>query len=865
MPQQWSQPYPHSAPPNSNHPRPLAAQYPHDPHDPYAAPALYPTAVTQQMPHRYSQPAPLPGALVPGLPRPRTRSTIGDNGVYFEPLPPVPQFPFPSPSPAQFTASPSLPRIPVPPSKPPALQPRLSGYPPPVTSQTRDELPIRPAPMSARRSSSSPAINRISDLPRPPVPPLPPQLYPGYPQHAPQHAHPPPTLPPSIPIPSPYRSDSSPFYASPFEAIPPPSHLPPPRRASSPPRVLTSSPPKFENDRKRVPGSKEEEELKRVLALSERESKEQSGKVSKEEEEFAKAIEESIRYASNFGMPIPGTGNEAGPSRLLSNASPLSYATPSPVSESPVSSPMPHASPHTPYLSASRPTSKVSSPLLRPTQPSIDDDEAFAQRLAEEEERAVSGSSQPKPGPPPTPPYNKLETTTPAPAPAPSPGPASNSGKHRDMKRPRLSVVGSEPPPPLYHHAIGSAQTTVPTKTSPTSQNNGSSLGRSSSASAVSPSSTRPSPVPAVDDKPNGGRSQSWDAVPSTSNSARLSPTVPAKSNSLQTVEESLNPPDLLNPPDSPLAPSPSSSSGPVTLAPTANSFIDQKLLDGVCKSSASEYVLFVILTLFVALGFNGPQISAIKTTLKGGVPNVISLPAGRFVPFHIQAPDWRHLLKMMARLSGTRIEASIEAMAGTKQEMKLRTIVQFVRVSIKSPHDACVVNVLMKVNTTSQDWRTVIYLTIDNPPPTNAPHKFTNGDVNTLPFSYSASPLPTLLRDGPDGPMSKYYTVPATPSTPYPTLPISFPNMAMYLASAVEDSRRMGHDNSSGMKRLAKTLDTLYPATVELGMEDDEPDKPAGGVMNMFKNVFGRGRRDQRRNDDNYADLVTPFVPEWG
>jgi len=168
-------------------------------------------------------------------------------------------------------------------------------------------------------------------------------------------------------------------------------------------------------------------------------------------------------------------------------------------------------------------------------------------------------------------------------------------------------------------------------------------------------------------------------------------------------------------------------------------------------------------------------------------------------------------------------------------------------------------------VNATSQDWRTIIYLTIDNPPPTNAPHKFTNGDVNTLPFSYSASPLPALLRDGPDAPMSKYYTIPATPSTPYPTLPISFPNMAMYLASAVEDSRRMVHDGSSGMKRLAKTLDTLYPAEVELGMEDDEPERPPGGVVNMFKNVFGRGRRDQRRNDDNYADLVTPFVPEWG
>ena len=70
----------------------------------------------------------------------------------------------------------------------------------------------------------------------------------------------------------------------------------------------------------------------------------------------------------------------------------------------------------------------------------------------------------------------------------------------------------------------------------------------------------------------------------------------------------------------------------------------------------------------------------------KGEVPNVISLPTGRFVPFRIQAPDWRHLLKMMAQLSGTRVEASTEAMADTKQESKLRTVVQFVRVSVKIP-----------------------------------------------------------------------------------------------------------------------------------------------------------------------------------
>ena len=217
-----------------------------------------------------------------------------------------------------------------------------------------------------------------------------------------------------------------------------------------------------------------------------------------------------------------------------------------------------------------------------------------------------------------------------------------------------------------------------------------------------------------------------------------------------------------------------------------------------------------------------------------------------------------------MARLGGTRIEASVGAMVVKERKIELRTVIQFVRARIQTLMMFAPLIVFMKVNATSEDWRTVIYLTIDNPQPSHASHEYTNDDVNTLPFSYTMSPLPALLRDGPDGPMSKYYTIPATPNTPYPTLPISLPNMAMYLASAVEDSRRMAHDNSSGMKRLAKTLNTFYPAKVEFGMEDDEPGGPAGGVVSTFRNVFGKGRNDRRRRDHNYADPVTPFVSDW-
>ena len=580
MPQPWSQPYPHSAPPNPGHPHPLTVPYPpHDPQNTYTAPALYPNVVSQQLPHRYSQPH-LPSTLIPGGARPRAKSSIGDT-LFFETPPPIPQFPA-FPSPVQFPQGPPFPSIPVPPSKPPAFLSQSSGYPFPVTRPPQNDVPIRPAPISARRSSSSPAIGRITapDLP-PPLPPLPPNYHPSHHQHAPQHVSPvlPPPPPPSIPIPSlnrPYRSDSSPLYAPPFETVAPPSSVHPPR-FSSPPRLPTSLPPKIENDVEHPPVDREEDlayDLAYAIALSEKESKQHSVNLSKEEEDLEKAIQESMRHASSSRMPVPYT--DAGPSTIPSTASSFSFPIPLPVSESPVSSHTSHAS-DTYHLLASRPTSKASSPLMYPTQPTIDDHEAFALQPAEKEKATAPGPSNLQPEPP-VPLFAKPEVTTTPPLP-PVPAPSPTSWKRHDAHRPQLPVVGSEPPPPLYHYVVSTAQTPVPTKTSQISPNNSPSLGRSSSASAVMPSNSRLSPVPGKDEKPNGGRSQSLDTGFTTSSSSSnvSSPSPSTKQSPLSTVEESFDSLSL----QSPTSPSALATSS----TPTANSFIDQQLLNGVCES----------------------------------------------------------------------------------------------------------------------------------------------------------------------------------------------------------------------------------------------------------------------------------------
>ena len=70
-------------------------------------------------------------------------------------------------------------------------------------------------------------------------------------------------------------------------------------------------------------------------------------------------------------------------------------------------------------------------------------------------------------------------------------------------------------------------------------------------------------------------------------------------------------------------------------------------------------------------------------TPMKDQIPNVIRLPYGKGPALFFQAPSWRQLLKLMARLSGTRMEPTLEALAVAQHELKLRTIIQFVKVGL--------------------------------------------------------------------------------------------------------------------------------------------------------------------------------------
>jgi hypothetical protein len=256
------------------------------------------------------------------------------------------------------------------------------------------------------------------------------------------------------------------------------------------------------------------------------------------------------------------------------------------------------------------------------------------------------------------------------------------------------------------------------------------------------------------------------------------------------------------------------------------------------------------------AFGFNTPPTQ--DFAMRGPLPNIIALPYGKSPPLHIRAQNWRQLLKLMAKLSTTQVEPSVEAVAATKGELQLRTVIQFFKVRDSMRHARAVL-IFSQVHPNSSNWRTIIYFTIDYPPPPD--HRVTSLDVNTLPYSYRLSPLPTLLRDGPDSQISKYYTVPATARMPWPKLPISMPDMAIYLTRVLEDSRRALSDSSSGLRRLAKMIDQFYP-----NQQSQPGGEEEGQRRGFLGRLMGRSTKPQRGPNAEVYDLVTPFISdEWG
>lgn len=83
---------------------------------------------------------------------------------------------------------------------------------------------------------------------------------------------------------------------------------------------------------------------------------------------------------------------------------------------------------------------------------------------------------------------------------------------------------------------------------------------------------------------------------------------------------------------------------------------------------------------MVVAFGFFTPPMTPHQVLWKEPIPNIFSLPYGKAPPMHIQATSWKHLLRLAAKLSATRVEPALDALAVTKDPLRLRVVVQFIK-----------------------------------------------------------------------------------------------------------------------------------------------------------------------------------------
>ncbi|KAG8924661.1 hypothetical protein FRC00_004874 [Tulasnella sp. 408] len=250
---------------------------------------------------------------------------------------------------------------------------------------------------------------------------------------------------------------------------------------------------------------------------------------------------------------------------------------------------------------------------------------------------------------------------------------------------------------------------------------------------------------------------------------------------------------------------------------------------------------------------------------------------------FHISAPTWHHLMKLLARLGEAKVvpsPAAFSSMPLTSTAADLRLILHFHK------------------NKMGGEWRVVLWMDYDRALPKsmtpNERGRWTNGDTTLLPWG---SRVPEESISGPlrgPGPMEVststgnfVYVLQA----PFPKLPISLSNVAAILQETYQKSKASSStgvpsssesgapqvDKGLSLKRLSKAVDKIYPpskrgTSVASGVlkRPESGDLVAvGGKRTMgewFKSGFGRvvGTKEEKggqyKNEEELADLVTPF-----
>lgn len=250
---------------------------------------------------------------------------------------------------------------------------------------------------------------------------------------------------------------------------------------------------------------------------------------------------------------------------------------------------------------------------------------------------------------------------------------------------------------------------------------------------------------------------------------------------------------------------------------------------------------------------------------------------------FHISAPTWHDMMKLLARLGEAKVipsPAAFSTLPGYTMAADLRLILHFHK------------------NKVGGDWRVVLWMDYDrNLPKSMTPNergRWMNGDTTMLPWGCripEESISGALRGPGPMDVSSHTSNIVYVLQSPFPKLPISLSNIAAILQEAYQKSKQSSStgvpsssdggppqiDKGLSLKRLSKAVDKIYPpskrvASVASGVlrRPESSDLVAvGGKRSMgewFKSGFGRvvGTKEEKggqwKNEEELADLVTPF-----
>ncbi|CAE6522251.1 unnamed protein product [Rhizoctonia solani] len=210
------------------------------------------------------------------------------------------------------------------------------------------------------------------------------------------------------------------------------------------------------------------------------------------------------------------------------------------------------------------------------------------------------------------------------------------------------------------------------------------------------------------------------------------------------------------------------------------------------------------------------------------------SIMIGGNTAFHVQALNFRHLLRLLSHYGSTNIMATPAAIAASKSGVhSLRVVLHFVR----GNHDR-------------DPWLCRLFLELHTPD---------DKETTPVPDTSLLWPDSSLSKVATSGPRGKLYVVPG----PLPPLPLPLQSLSSFIAKRLDEACRSPSDN---VRRLERILVECYGSVggasnsaEEIGgRQKGSGNLSFGGLFSRVKDKFSSDKGGTL-NDHTY-DLISPF-----